>query len=54
MAITGAAKALFYAGLCAFVLGGLGAMLPLEVAAPVLGVDSTADLLDRIDRRLRC
>jgi hypothetical protein len=28
MAITGVAKTLFYGGLCAFVLGGLGAMLP--------------------------
>jgi MFS family permease len=28
MAITGVAKALCYAGLCAFVMGGLSAMLP--------------------------
>jgi hypothetical protein len=28
MAITGVAKAMFYAGLAAIVLGGLGAMLP--------------------------
>ena len=51
MAITGVAKALFYAGLCAFVAWRPWcSMLPWKSRRLSLGVDSTADLLDRSHR----